>query len=563
MNKLSILLIVSMVMLITACGGDSETVSTNSEPNAEDMKPTQPSKLFSNVTEQSGLDYVNGYQRMTNLSEAQKFCGGVAVGDFDNDGLIDLFIVRGDIGRHLLYRNLGNNQFKEISFDVGINIQDHFGCGPTFVDIDGDEDLDLFIGGIGGHPSYLLENTKNSDGKIIFEDITDYSGLGGIVVKNTISASFGDYNKDGLLDIFLTHWGVSGSAPKQHLWKNIGDKQFINTTQESGLAEQLIKTPTSNATFGSNTDYSFSATFADINNDHFADLLLAADFGTTQVFLNDQRGQFYNATSNVIKDENGMGSAVGDIDNDGDLDWFVSAIYGLNLLGNRLYINQDNNLNSKELFSDETIKLELEDGGWAWGACMSDFNGDGFLDIFHATGWSAGLFGIDYSEDYSRLYLSDRSQQSEGSSSLKFVESAFSSGITDTEQGRAVVCFDSDQDGDVDVLVLNNDDKAAILYRNNSANDSHYLTINLKGISPNTQAIGAKIYIKAGDLQQMREVTLGNNFTSHNPTEQYFSFASHNSIDELRVEWPEGNVTVINNIIVNQRYTLEHPKKQQ
>ena len=245
MNKLSILLIVSMVMLITACGGDSETVSTNSEPNAEDMKPTQPSKLFSNVTEQSGLDYVNGYQRMTNLSEAQKFCGGVAVGDFDNDGLIDLFIVRGDIGRHLLYRNLGNNQFKEISFDVGINIQDHFGCGPTFVDIDGDEDLDLFIGGIGGHPSYLLENTKNSDGKIIFEDITDYSGLGGIVVKNTISASFGDYNKDGLLDIFLTHWGVSGSAPKQHLWKNIGDKQFINTTQESGLAEQLIKTPTS------------------------------------------------------------------------------------------------------------------------------------------------------------------------------------------------------------------------------------------------------------------------------------------------------------------------------
>ena len=554
--------IITIALLLTACGGGSSAVSdhTSSVDQEASTSPEQPSKLFSDVTANSGLDFVNGYQRMTNLSEAQKFCGGLAVGDFDNDGLIDLFVVRGDIGRHLLYKNLGDNRFEEVSTKVGINIENHFGCGPTFADIDGDNDLDLFIGGIEGHENYLLENTQDASGNVVFEDITEYSGLSNLVVKNTISASFADYNKDGFIDLFLTHWGVPASAPKQHLWQNTGNKQFVNATQSSGLAEQIIKTPTSNATYGGDTDYTFSATFSDVNNDNFVDLLLVADFGTTQVFLNNRDGSFTNATSNVIKDENGMGSAVGDLDNDGDLDWFVSAIDGLSSPGNRLYLNQSDNFNSNELFSDATDSLSLANGGWAWAACMADFNADGFLDIFHVTGWSAGIFNIDYSNDYSRLFLSDRRQLADHSNTLNFTEQAFASGISDQQQGRAISCFDSDQDGDVDILVLNNDDTAAILYRNNSTS-RNYFTLNLLGKTPNTQAIGAKIFIKAGQLTQMREVTVGNNFTSQNPTEQYFSLADHTLIDELRVVWPDEKTTVVRNINVNQRYNLEHPDK--
>lgn len=323
--------LVGLVASLAACGGGSSSLSAQKASQAGNPSGGQQSgasnvKLFTEVSQSTNISYYQGYKNSGSLSDVQKFCGGAASGDFNNDGLTDLFIVRGDVGPHLLYKNEGNNQFTEMAEEVGLAIADHMGCGPTFADMDGDGDLDLFIGGIEGHRNYLMLYSINENGEQVFIDATEQWGLKNLAAQHTISSSFGDYDGDGWLDLFLAHWGTPARIEKQHLFRNNAGAGFINVTAQVGLASEIIARPTSNATLDENHDYSFLGAFADINNDGYTDLLMVSDFGTSKVFINSGSGSFYNANESAIKDENGMGSAVGDIDNDGDLDWFVSAI---------------------------------------------------------------------------------------------------------------------------------------------------------------------------------------------------------------------------------------------
>lgn len=557
--------------LLFGCGGASSpsanslngTGQGSGVGNGDGTSVKTDVKLFTNIAESTQIDFYQGYKNSGSLSDVQKFCGGVAAADFNHDGLTDLFVVRGDLGPHLLYRNDGNNQFTEMAADVGLDIKEHMGCGPTFADVDGDGDVDLFIGGIEGHRSYLMLNTLSDKGDRLFVDATEQWGLNSLAADHTISSSFGDYDGDGWVDLFLAHWGTPARIEKQHLFRNNAGTGFINVTQTVGLAEEIISEPTNNATLGNQHDYSFLATFADINNDHYTDLLMVSDFGTSKVFLNTGAGGFYTANESAIKDENGMGSAVGDIDNDGDLDWFVSAIFTFDSPGNRLYLNQVNQAGFNQLFSDVTTSLELQDGGWGWAACMADFNLDGYLDIFHANGWDAALIDLDFSKDRSRLFLSSGQENTDASRSteLRFDESARSNGIVSTQQGRSVVCFDSDNDGDVDIFVLGTGIEPVEFYQNNMsvAGTRNSLTIQLQGRSPNTQAVGARVFVRTGSVEQMREVHVGSNFTSQNPVEQVFGVGSSESVDEVVVAWPDGRRSSQRNVSVNQALVLTHP----
>jgi hypothetical protein len=538
-------------------GGGGDDSSGGSQPPPPGGG-SPPPRQFTNATNETGISFVHGIVNPTH-SKAELFAGGAAAGDYDGDGDIDLYIVRGNIGPNLLYRNDGGNRFTDVAAAAGVARPNPAGggylqSGPTFADMDGDGDLDLFIGGLEGDPCVLFVNNGNGT----FTDRTAQSGIGTLGATSTISAAFGDYDLDGDLDAMLAHWGTprppdggGGNGDTESLWRNDSDAsgiRFTNVSVEAGIAAAMIPRRGGYIDFQPNAldyDYSFAPTFARMDADRYPDLLSVADFSNSRYFLSNGAGTasgpvtFRDATDNtVIIDRNGMGSAVGDFDNDGDLDWFVTGIFGVSeTVGNRLYRNDGSGV-----LQDVTVVSGLQDGGWGWGACAADFNLDGRLDIFHTNGWNSLNPIDDFEHDRSRLFI----QQASG----QFVDEAGTRGMTDIEQGRAVVCADFDRDGDVDIFMTNRGlANSGAFWLNNGADPANKsLTIKLAGAAPNAEAIGARVRVTIGGTTQLREIAIGNNFTSHNPAIQVIGLGTASAADTVQVEWPDGTTDSYSNM---------------
>lgn len=424
--------------------------------------------------------------------------------------------------------------------------------------IDGDGDLDLFLGGLGGDPSLIFENNGDST----FSDVTAGSGIDTLLATDNISAAFGDYDLDGDLDLFVAHWGtprdLSSPGDTEHLWRNDTDAngiKFRSVSEAAGISPTILTLPDDLSTQRL-WDNTFSPTFARITDDLYPDILSVADFNQSQFFINNQDGTFTNATdTNVLIDGNGMGSAVADYDNDGDLDWFVTSIKChqdsycngdiLSKIGNRLYVNQDG------AFVDKTDEAGVASGGWGWGACFIDFENDGDLDIYHTNGWPQTDEFDDFMFDTSRAFVSDGMGH--------FQDQAEALGLADTEQGRGVVCADFDNDGDTDILQLHRSANVAATLWRNDHNSNNFLSVKLNGIAPNTQAAGARISVTSGSVTQMREIIIGSNFVSQNPTIQLFGLGSASQADVVTIQWPDGLSSVLNDVQAGQFLTIDHP----
>ena len=559
-------------LFLPGCGGGGSGEPPQPPPppdppggsgGGQNPSPEEPDPLFTDVTPDSGISFTIGFSGdMRNPEVPIVAPSGAASGDYDGDGDVDLFIVRGDLGPNLLYRNDGGLVFTDVAETAGVahtrpeNRTWRHGS-PAMADLDGDGDLDLLIPGLDGDPFFVYSN----DGVGTFTDVTPGSGLDTMRAEYSMSPALGDYDLDGDLDLALGHWGtprdfIGGVGDTEHLWRNdsvAGRIRFASVSEEAGIAPSVILNTDpriSQRAF----DPTFTPTFARVDEDEYPDLLMVSDFNFSQVFINNGDGTFRNVTDHeVIVDGNGMGSAVGDYDGDGDLDWFVSSILAIgddvpshvSRLGNRLYRNDDG------VFRDATDVAGVADGGWGWGSCFIDFENDGDLDIYHTNGWTEFDRYGGFTVDESRAFLSNGSGG--------FVDSAESLGLNDAEQGRGVVCADFDNDGDVDILLLHaHADNAATLYRNEAQGNNH-LGIRLKGRSPNSSAIGARVVLEAGGADYLREVTLGSNFASHNPAAQVVGLGTAGQVDRLWVYWPDGEETFLQAVAVNQYLDIEHP----
>jgi len=544
-------MLILLSVLLPGCGGgggssQAPQVTANTTPapdsTADDTNQLATSQVvFTNITDQTGISRsfaIDGVvPRLTDPTRMPILIGGgVAASDYDQDGDIDIYLVAGNDQPNQLFQNQGNNSFVDVAPGLGLDLV-HKGSGPAFGDIDGDGDLDLFVGAVEGDAYFLMRN----DGEV-FVDVTAQSNII-ITASDTMSATFSDYDQDGDLDLFLTHWGNPQQPDTENLWRNNGDGTFVSASVESGIAQTIA------AERG--IDYSFTANFADFDADGDPDLLLASDFKTSKIYRNNGDATFTDITDReVIVDESGMGAAVGDYDNDGDMDWFVSSIYQVidgevNNVGNRLYRNDGNSI-----FVDVTDEAGVADGSWGWGSCMADFDNDGDLDLFHVNGWDDG-------DDDVNNYRGDQIRFFESQGDGTFIELSDTVGLDDRGQGRGLVCFDSDRDGDLDLLITNNDENHVVFYRNDVETSNHYLDVKLDG-TINTAAIGAVITVTGGDQSWRREIRGGNNFASQNPAEAHFGLGAVTSVS-VHVLWPDGEETTLTGVASDQLLTVSHP----
>lgn len=498
--------------------------------------------LFDNISQEPG-------ERAGMLCDAERMTGGAAAGDFDGDGAIDLIVTRLD-GHDLLFRNRGDGRFDEVSADSGLRGWNLASNGATWGDIDNDGDLDLFITTVGDTRHYLFIN----DGAGVFSEQALERGAAVDSGDRRIgfSATFGDYDLDGFLDLHITEWRpsqlVGEATAGVRLLRNRGADApgyFEDVTEEAGVAMDGVVSQTQrDLTEGT---FAFGSTFVDLDRDGWPDLAVASDFGTSRLFWNNGDGTFSDGTLDayVGTAQNAMGTTFGDYDADGDLDWFVTSVFSLRTgspgaaqqgsrNGNRLYRNDGG-----RRFTDVTDVAGVRNGSWGWGAAFFDADNDGDLDLTMTNGMEM-MPGFD--ADAMRYWENVEARYTQQSAEV---------GLDDIEDGKGLLVFDADRDGDLDVFVVNNA-SAPRLYVNQGGSAGGWLRVSLEGTIGNRQGLGAQVTVIASGLaEQIREVGVSTHFLGQSEDALHFGLGRASQAD-LIIRWPvSGYATTLTDVPVN------------
>jgi len=494
--------------------------------------------------------------------ETTMIAGGVSAAYLDDDCWPDLIFAGGDTGMHT-YRNLAGTGFETVDLLRGITEPKYTGTG--IVDLNGDYRRELVLGNF--RIGDALVYAQNGAGQ--------YEQAGALpMTRTTFGISFAPLDASGYPYVYLAHWsgnGTAGTAPA--LWKNDGATLYPWDSPAGTGADAVDQR------------FNFTPQFADFTGDGLTDLVIASDFSTSVTLRNVgsvSGPKFENRTDRaVITDQNGMGSTLLDIDNDGNLEWFVTSIYDTRTAagnwgtsGNRLYRNASTR--DRIAFEDITDRAHVRDGLWGWGACAADFDNDGFIDLFHVNGfgyipYDTGLgtgFGNDPKTQYDKVtknaFQAKPSRLFVNNGDGTFTEEAQAWSIADPSEGRGLACFDYDRDGDIDIVVLDHSTGLQFFEnRSGSGPGRRFLNIRLVGAQPNTDAIGAKVYVTAmvgngfGVQTQLRLSNGNSNFNSQNTPDLHFGLGQAAEAITVRILWPGGSELVCSSVPSNQFLVLD------
>jgi hypothetical protein len=537
---------------------------------------TRSSIQFREAGARAGLKGITvcGKQRKTSVIEVNG--SGLCWFDYNNDGLLDLYVVNGGTmddlqatkngGRsahhNYLYRNNGDGTFTDVTEQAGVG-GFRWGAGCAAADYNNDGFEDLFVTNIG--ECFLFRN--NGDGT--FTDVAKAAGVAGGFNWHT-GATFGDYDGDGYLDLYVAGYlelpqmfdpqkqcpwqgmqvfcgpgGLKGAPDR--LYHNNGDGTFSDVTVQAGVEDRDLL-------------YGFTATFEDFDNDGRPDLFVANDRGRNYLYHNLGNGKFEEAgeTWGVAYPVEGraqanMGVAIGDYDHNGTMDVFVTTFSQDHFT---LYHNT-----GKRLFFDvssETGLASVTHSFLGWGTFFADLDNDGWLDLFTANGhvYPEAERAKGVMEKYTQRPLLFR-QAAPG----VFTEVALQSGLAGLPlySSRGAAYADYDNDGDIDIVYTNLDAPPTLL-ENVTTSSHHWVAIKTVGNRSNRDGIGARLKLTAGDLVQYASVRSGESYLSGNDPRVHFGLGQKNKIDELEIRWPSGGVEQLSKLPLDRILTVEEGK---
>jgi len=520
---------------------------------------------FRDVTAESGIDFVHTHGGSDRKYLVETVTAGLATFDYDNDSKIDIYFLNGrplagtetkGKPKNRLYRNLGGMKFKDVTDDAGVDGGEGYGMGVCVGDYDNDGYQDLYVSNYGENILY------HNNGNGTFTDVTRKAR---VMRGNKVGAGacFLDYDNDGRLDLFAANyvkfsqekplkWTARGfpiypsplpfSPDTHNLFHNNGDGTFTEVSRESGIAAQ----PT----------YGMGVISADYDNDGYPDIFVANDVSPNSLFHNDRHGKFKDVAlrAGVACDADGqananMGVDAADYNNTGLLSFYVTSYQKQLKL---LFKNKGHGT-----FDDVTLPSGAGSGTVpyvTWGCGFVDFDNDGHRDLFIVCGHIQD--NVDLYDDTTSYRCTNVVLRNMGNG--KFVD------VTDQcgdlaklkMSGRGVAFDDLDNDGRIDVVVLNSNDKPTIL-RNETVTGNHWIQIRLRGVKTNRDGVGARVYVVAGNLKQMDEVHSGRGYQSHWGTRLHFGLAKNKRVERIEVHWPRsGIVDILEDVPADQLLTI-------
>ncbi len=531
--------------------------------------------------------------------------GGVAAGDFNNDGLSDLYFT-GNMVQNELYLNQGNLTFKDITEQAGVSSDQRWVTGVTVTDINADGWLDIYVSVSGKFATtknqLFVNQGLNKEGLPTF--IEDAQGRGLADEGQSTQATFFDYDNDGDLDVYVANYPFTHFKTPNHtyyykmkdpklensdrLYANDGKGLFKDVTEQAGVL---------------NFGLSLSASVADYNNDGWLDIYVSNDFASPDFFyINNQDGTFSDQLKNSFQHTSffGMGSDAADLNNDGLIDlvqmdmtpadnrrnkanmasmninsfWEI-VNYGMHYqyMFNSVQINQGISLDGKKTphFSDVAQFANMASTDWSWAALCADFDNNGFKDVFITNGTRRDINNKDYFNQLKKANYKERQQFDtlaltlnmpseaidnfifKNSGNLQFENTTHSWGLNEKGFSNGATYADLDNDGDLE-LIINNIDAPVSIFKNNAVERQlgNYLKVQLKGSKRNPLGIGAKVKLLTVAGEQVKEQMFTRGFQSSVEPVLHFGLDTLNTIDKVIVIWQDGKTNIIENTEINK-----------
>jgi enediyne biosynthesis protein E4 len=559
----------------------------------------------------TGVDFVNQLREneQFNIIEYLYFNNGagVAAGDINNDGLVDLYFTSNQ-GPNKLYLNKGNMKFEDITESAGVAGSGNWKTGVTMADINGDGLLDIYVCEVGKYKSFKGRNQLFiNQGNLTFKEEAHEYGLD--FKGFSTQAAFFDYDGDGDLDMYLLNHSVHtarsygdislrldhDSLAGDRLYRNDlvdGKRVFHEVTREVGI-------------YNSQIGYGLGINVCDINNDGYPDIYISNDFHENDyLYINNKNGTYSEHLTDYIQhtSRSSMGNDVGDINNDGLLDIVVMDMlpdkekirkqsggeddyelaelklkYGYNhqFVRNTLQLNLGGGM-----FSEIGLLAGVSSTDWSWSPLFCDVDNDGWKDLFITNGIYRRANDLDYVKFLSggnRMFPSkDNSKYSDkdlyermplypnksyiyrNNGDLTFTNMAPGWGIDTRSYSNGSTYADLDNDGDLD-LIVNNINSPAFIYRNNASEitGNHYLSVKFKGKGLNTRGIGARVTLYCGGKEQISEQFPTRGFLSATSDILHFGLEHAKLIDSVIVRWPDLSEQIIRNLPADTIITFD------